>query len=257
MQPIDLPQSLISPHDCLPGAGPQHYVGQGKIGVLLLHGLTGSPAELAPLAERLRRAEVSFAAPVLAGHATTVQALAVTTWRDWRTSAQQAHHWLGQHFDTVHIVGFSMGALLATLLAAEQEPRQRGKVALLAPAFALRPLEQRALRWLARAGLLPVLPGRRDGVGEPRYRSMPLRSVVQLIELQQVVCERVQPLPHPVLAMHGDDDWTIDPGHALPMLRQVLGPAPQLRLVRGGEHLLLLGQHAPAVTAAIIEFLAT
>ncbi len=251
-----LPQCLVSPHGCLPGAEPQHHQGRAGAGVLLLHGLTGSPAELAALAQPLRDSAMSLAMPVLAGHATQVGALAATNWRDWRASAQAALQWLNGHCSTVHIVGFSMGALLATLLAAEQEPARRGKVVLLAPAFALRPVERAATRALQRLGWQPILRARPAVRPGPRYDAMPIRSVAQLLELQEFVVDRVQPLAQPVLVVHGDRDLTIQAGPALQAVRQVLGSEPRLRLVRGGEHLLLLGPHTATITSEIMDFLA-
>ncbi|MBI5608825.1 MAG: alpha/beta fold hydrolase [Deltaproteobacteria bacterium] len=252
-----LPQCLAAPHGCLPGAEPHHHRGRDTAGVLLLHGLTGSPAELAALSQPLREAGMSLAIPVLAGHATQVEALAATNWRDWRASAQAALDWLNGHCTTVHIVGFSMGSLLATLLAAEQEPARRGKVVLLAPAFALRPVERTAILAFQRLGWQPILRARPAVVPGPRYDAMPLRSVAQLLELQEFVADRVQPLAQPVLVVHGDRDSTIQAGRALRAVRQVLGSEPRLRLVRDGEHLLLLGPQSATIASEIMEFLAS
>ncbi|MES1206311.1 MAG: hypothetical protein ABUS79_10280, partial [Pseudomonadota bacterium] len=58
--------------------------------VLCLHGITGTPWEVRPLAEGFMRLGCSVEAPMLAGHGGTLADLARTTWRDWLASAEAA-----------------------------------------------------------------------------------------------------------------------------------------------------------------------
>jgi esterase/lipase len=55
----------------------------GARGVLCLHGFTGTPFEVRPLAEALAGRGFTVIAPVLAGHCGTVADLACTRWPDW------------------------------------------------------------------------------------------------------------------------------------------------------------------------------
>jgi carboxylesterase len=61
------------PHPVLPGAEPFAFPG-GDVGVLLLHGFTGSPQGLRPWGEALREAGFTVRCPRLPGHG--------TDWRD-------------------------------------------------------------------------------------------------------------------------------------------------------------------------------
>src|SRR3954471_2522919 len=75
-----------------PGGGdksPLSIDGDGR-GVLCLHGITGTPFEIRPLAEALGRRGWTVAAPTLAGHGGTLRDLANTTWHDWLASAEAA-----------------------------------------------------------------------------------------------------------------------------------------------------------------------
>src|SRR5512143_863129 len=50
---------------------------------LLIHGFTGTPYEVRPLAEHLAGRGLEVATPVLPGHGQDAAALNRTTWRDW------------------------------------------------------------------------------------------------------------------------------------------------------------------------------
>jgi len=93
----------------------------GDHAVLLIHGLTGSPFELKPLAKKLHKNGFTVKAPCLAGHGTTVNNLINTTWLDWYTTVQQEFRELKKEHETVSVAGLCMGALLALYLAYKEQ----------------------------------------------------------------------------------------------------------------------------------------
>ena len=102
-----------------PGAEPFSADG-GPVGVLVLHGFTGSPRTVRPWAEHLAAAGLTVRAPRLPGHGTTWQDLATTGWRDWYATAEQAFTELSGRCEQVFVTGISMGACLAFRLAETQ-----------------------------------------------------------------------------------------------------------------------------------------
>src|SRR5688572_7729976 len=66
---------------------PFYARGTGQRAALCLHGFTGTPFEVRPLAEALAAQGYTTLAPVLAGHGGTVDDLAGTTHADWLASA--------------------------------------------------------------------------------------------------------------------------------------------------------------------------
>lgn len=92
----------------------------GRQGVLLIHGLTGTPNEMRLLGKGLNRAGFTVHGMQLAGHCGNQDDLLATGWRDWYASVEAAAHELRSQVDHVFVAGLSMGALLALLLAAEQ-----------------------------------------------------------------------------------------------------------------------------------------
>jgi carboxylesterase len=91
----------------------------GPNGVLLLHGLTGTPTEMKCVGKGLARAGLTVYAPQLAGHCGSKEDLLATGWRDWYASAEEGMNFLAGRCQRVFAAGLSMGALLSVRLAAK------------------------------------------------------------------------------------------------------------------------------------------
>jgi len=107
--------------------GPNGFYYQGgDAAVLLIHGLTGTPAEMRPIAKRLTKRGFNVMCPQLAGHCGTERELKRSTWQDWYRSIDHAFEALKQEHAHVYVSGLSMGALLALKLADEKGRRVDG-----------------------------------------------------------------------------------------------------------------------------------
>lgn len=106
----------------------------GRTGVLLIHGITGTPNEMRHLGRKLTAAGFTVACPQLAGHCSSLAELKTTQWRHWYASTETALEFLTGECDRVFVSGISMGALLALKLAAER-PESVAGVATLSATF--------------------------------------------------------------------------------------------------------------------------
>ena len=84
-QPID---ALLGPNGFIERKGP--------VGVLLVHGLTGTPAEMKHFGKVIARKGITVACPELAGHCASIQALKATSWSDWYKSVEASFEALSQ-----------------------------------------------------------------------------------------------------------------------------------------------------------------
>lgn len=94
-----------------------HYIRGGRVGVLLVHGLGGTPIELRFIAQGLARAGHTVLCCQLAGHCGTPEELRRSTWKQWYASVEAAHDRLREDCDIIVAGGLSMGGILATHLA--------------------------------------------------------------------------------------------------------------------------------------------
>ena len=108
----------------------------GRVGVLLIHGLGGTPTELRFIAQGLARAGRTVLCCQLAGHCSTPEELRRSTWQEWYASVAAAHERLREHCDIVLAGGLSMGGILALRLA-QQRPDEVHGLLLYAPTLKL------------------------------------------------------------------------------------------------------------------------
>ncbi len=227
-------------------------------GVLLLHGFSGSPLEMTPLADAL--AETGWAVSVvrLAGHGTSPEDLARVTWQDWVASAHEAYLELRRRCRRVALAGLSMGGALALYLAASDPPA--ALVAISTP-IRVRPLLASASRVASR--VMPVVPvlvrlsPRDPEVRAYRspYRRMPLAAAGQL---EALLAETRRVLPQvraPLLVVQGRRDWIIPRDSAQEILRLASrAPATMLWLQRSG-HVATLDRDRTVLAREVIGFL--
>jgi carboxylesterase len=109
---------MIKPSDFrLPG---------GRSGVLLIHGLTGTPTEMRFVAKGLNRNGFTVHGMQLAGHCGDEEDLLKTGWRDWYQSGATPLIACVAKWTHAFVAGLSMGALLALKLAADRPDQVDG-----------------------------------------------------------------------------------------------------------------------------------
>ena len=75
--------------EIMTGCEPMSVEG-GPVGVLVLHGFTGNPQSVRPLAEAAAAAGHGVEMPLLAGHGTVIEDMLPTRWSDWSADAEAA-----------------------------------------------------------------------------------------------------------------------------------------------------------------------
>ena len=93
--------------------------GTNNKGVLLIHGYTGTPAEMRLLGDHLHQEGYTVLGVLLPGHGTKPENLNETKWQDWYAAAEEGFKRLEESCSEVMVAGLSMGGLLAIKVAAE------------------------------------------------------------------------------------------------------------------------------------------
>jgi carboxylesterase len=190
----------------------------GKTGCLLIHGFTGSPPEMRPLGEYLAQRDITVSGPLLAGHGTRPQDMAGVTWEDWYGSVETAYRDLRGCCDRVAVAGFSLGAVLALHLAAQQEV---SALITLSPALQLKdwrstllPLLRLFLKQIAK----PADPTVNDLTDPQAYKrfwsydSYPVAGAYQLWRAQRAVRPELGRIRCPTLVIYSSGDTVIGAG---------------------------------------------
>lgn len=196
-------------------------MGDGPCGVLCVHGLTGTPHQVAPLAHALADAGFSVRAPLLAGH-DDVESLEGSTWPDWYGTVEAELERLrdGGRRQVV-LAGFSLGSLLSLRLAALRPGDVAGVLAMSTP-LELPAWQRPVIRTLSRlrrsrlwGGLVRAFPKdspdvriEREERCSPSLDAFPFPALAQLLALQRDVDELLPLVRAPLLLAHGKYDHT-------------------------------------------------
>lgn len=104
----------------------------GRVGVLLIHGMCGTPTEMRYVANGLARAGYTVHCPQISGQCGSAANVKASTWQDWYACAERALDELRLECDVVIVGGLSSGAVISLLLAANRPHDVQG-IALFAP----------------------------------------------------------------------------------------------------------------------------
>lgn len=201
-----------------------------RIGVVLSHGFTGSPASMIGWAQHLARQGYAVKLPLLAGHGTTWQELSRTPWQRWYEGVDAAYRQLARETDAVVVAGLSMGGALALRLAS-LEPV--AGVVVVNPGLTIADPRARyvgVLKYLLRS--VPSIGNdiRKEGMDERAYTRTPVAAVHQLAQLFRDTTERLPQVTAPALVFRSTIDRIV-PESSLEVLQQRIGSA-DLEIIR-------------------------
>jgi carboxylesterase len=240
----------------IPGAEPWSATG-GPEGVLVLHGFTGNPQSLRPLAEAVAAAGYTVDLPLLPGHGTVIEEMIPTRWEDWSTAAEAAFEKLATSCEKVAVTGLSMGGTLTCWLA-EHHPEIAG-AAVVNPLLQSPPQEfLDGIQSLLDAGTETV-----DGIGsdiakdgsiEAAYPGSPLAPALSLFEAADRVGKDLGKIRCPTLLLSSREDHVVDPASGDLFAASVGGPMERVHLERS-YHVATLDWDAPLIEQSVVQFL--
>ncbi|HEV7779524.1 MAG TPA: alpha/beta fold hydrolase [Luteibacter sp.] len=256
-----------------------HFEG-GRSGVLLIHGLTGTPTEMRLVGKGLNRAGFTVHGMQLAGHCGNQDDLLATTWQDWYASVEEAARKMREHVDQVFVAGLSMGALLALKLAAERPEwiagvgvygatfrydgwsiPWTGKLSFLLPMFKLLGIgKQRSFIEQPPYGIrderlraqvsAAMFDGDSAAAGLP---GNPWHSLAELYELARDVRRSLPRVTAPCLVAHATEDDVASLGNARLVQRNVTGPVEML-LLDNSYHMITIDRERRTLIERTADF---
>ena len=229
----------------------------GDEGVLLIHGFTGSPAELLLLGNFLNAAGFTVLGIRLAGHGTNENDLIKTSQENWFNTVLDGWSILNSVCKKIFVVGHSMGGLLALKLSVFKKVDKLATIA--APIFVDESLGAEDLPPREFCGTQSVLRPRRKLKNVPPaanqiYRKMPLISVHELFDLIEGVKKILPKVQTPLLILHSKDDHTAKPESLDFIFENVSSKILRKKFFEIGGHLLPLTESREEVFAEIKKF---
>lgn len=253
----------------------------GPDGVLLIHGLTGTPTEMRFVGKELNGAGYTVYGMQLAGHCGSEEDLLSTDWRDWYHSVEAAYRKLARRCDRVFVGGLSMGALLSLHLAANQ-PRGAidglalysttlwydgwniNRFSFLLPLILRLPFGERYNFWeedpygikderLRQVVVSRMLGGDSAGGGLPVIRGQSLKDLRRLIRR---VKRELPSVTTPTLVVHAAEDDMTSLRNAEFVERTIAGPVRKV-VLDDSYHMITVDRQRRDVAAHTANFFAS
>lgn len=254
--------------------------GGDSAGVLLIHGLTGTPNEMRYVAKGLTRAGFTTHCVQLAGHCGTEADLLSTGWRDWFASVEEAADKLLAEVDHLFVAGLSMGSVLSIKYAIEHPEKVSGlglygttffydgwsipavgRLSFLLPIFDRLGIGRKKAfietfpyglknERLRRSVSEKMLSGDSEAAGLP---GNPWPSLAEFYRLSHDVQRNLHRVTAPALAMHAREDDVASLRNAQLIQRKTSGPVETVVLT-DSYHMITVDQEKDQVVARSADF---
>lgn len=192
-------------------ASPFSFVSDSNIGVLVIHGFTGTPASVIYVGQKLHQAGCNIEGPCLSGHGTNWRDMNQCTYNDWIDDVDKALEVLKRRCSIIFLCGLSMGGALALHLARAHQDI-KGLI-LVNHAVLLKKDLRLALLPLARF-FIPALKSRPSDTKDPgapqvAYQVNPLPALHQLTLLMKHVRAGLHKVAQPTLIFKSREDHVV------------------------------------------------
>lgn len=179
---------------------------------LLIHGLNDSPFIWRDMADALTDRGFDVRAILLPGHGSTPEAMLSMSYKRWLSSAREQSRLYRDPDKPFYLGGFSLGGVIATLLATEKQSNPIDGLLLFSPAY--RSNIDHLLRW---AGVYSkfkpwVFGGMIREDNPAKYNSIPINSGSQYYKTTRILKRRWprKPLNIPALVVASSNDSVLD-----------------------------------------------
>ncbi len=182
-----------------------------KIGIIFVHGFTGSPVGMRPWAEFFLARGYSISVPLLPGHGTKATDLNHVKWKEWPNKINEELEWMLSQGMSVFIFGLSMGGGATLNLCLTRSSSLCG-IVLVNPMMHVKFVPPQVAWLISRVIKERESVGddiKRPGVTEHGYDSLPAVGAYQLIKMLSYTRKRLHDVTVPLMLFHSKDDHTL------------------------------------------------
>jgi carboxylesterase len=222
--------------DVIAGCEAWSHVAGSSVGVLVVHGFTGTPASVRGIAEAMAVAGYDVELPRLPGHGTSIEDMLTTAWDAWSGEVSRAVERLTSRVSHVVAVGQSMGGTLV-LRAALDHPGI-GALVCINPPTRVRDAETMAMLDDLLEDGISVAPGDGSDIADPdaydvAYAGTPIAPLKSLfLDGVAPIADRYGEITVPLRLFTSRNDHVVDPADSEYLVAAYGGPVEHTWLER-------------------------
>ncbi|MGC8580232.1 MAG: alpha/beta hydrolase [bacterium] len=232
--------------------------------VILIHGLSGSAADMEYIADNLSNAGYRTFSVNLPGHGTDPGDLLHINMQNWVDAVESR---INACTDKIFIIGLSMGALLALYCTVMHQDRIKG-IILLSPAIRLygrlNRLFMSMLYIFSRFLPIPHIyykktkgPDIADQLVKRDYNAynkIPLKALIEFERLRRATIKRLGMINVPVLMIYSKHDHTIDNNAVEIIDKKISSTIKEKRMLPNSFHVISIDVEKRIVVDNILKF---
>jgi carboxylesterase len=225
------------------------------IGCLCIHGFTGAPYEVEPLAEYLtKHTDWIFSVPTLPGHGENLS-LKDIHYHQWIEHAEAELKKLIDTCDRVYVIGFSMGGMIASLLAAKYPVDKL--VLLSAAAYYINPKQMASE---IKSMIVDLFKGNLENNEffkryKRKIKATPIKATFQFRRLVSYIKPLLPQVEVPTLIAQGECDGIVPPKSAEYLYRTISAKTKRLTYIKDSSHHICHCEEKEALFSQVYDFL--
>jgi carboxylesterase len=228
--------------------------GTSGIGILFVHGFTGSPASMRPWAEYMAAHGYSVRLPLLPGHGTLPADLNKSTWKEWYETAEDAYLDLAAKCQKVFICSLSMGGALTLRLA---ELHQPDGIVLVNPLIHIKGINRILIPIVSHfVAMRPAVGNdiKKPGANEYAYDATPLKGARSMLSLLADVRLHIGKVQAPLMMLHSVDDHVVPGANSEWILEHVASESKREIVLKDSYHVATIDNDAPIIFSESLRF---
>ncbi len=233
---------------------------KGSKAALLLHGFTSSPKVFEELTSYLSKNNITTHAPLLPGHGTSPERLAVTKYYQWIEAVNESIENLEKDHKEIYLIGSSFGGNLA-LISANKSKKIKGIITLGTPIHFRR---EKITRYL----IFPILKRiklfqkkkrdkDREEIDKKRvsYNTIPLKSLNHVLRIIELSKKSLPKIKSPIMVMQTEKDSVVREDSGDYIMRHIASKQKSIVTVPESYHVFILDKYRKEVNKEILDFI--
>lgn len=239
------------------GSEPYSYTSSSDIGILVIHGFTGTTSSLKYLGDAFGNAGYNVESPRLSGHGTKWQDLNKIKYTDWIRDVENSLEILKKRCKKIFLAGLSMGGNLSLYLAENYTETIDGIIlinhlyVLKDPLLPLVPI----LRFI-----IPSVPGISSDIKDPNekeisYDRTPVNGVYEMTKLMKIVRKNIKKVTQPTLIFKSKFDHVIPIESAFLTFNEISSNHKEIVWLENSYHVATMDYDKDIIVERSLEFI--
>ncbi|MEQ9715205.1 MAG: alpha/beta fold hydrolase [Candidatus Asgardarchaeum sp.] len=231
-----------------------------SVGILLIHGFSGSPGEMKPLGEYLADRGFTVNCILLPGHCTSPDDMNTKKWQDWANAVENGYKELqDMGIKNVFVCGLSMGGVL-TLYLGEKYTDVSGLIPMAAPVeiknwkLTFLPLLKHFKKFITKETAVKEAKEEYE-LKHFSYDVVPLSALHELLKLLKVVRKNLHKISAPTLIIHSRSDELVAPYNAELIYNNISSADKRIFWLEKSHHVVTLDKERHILYQEIEKFI--